>query len=150
MKSVAEITPAVERKLAAMGLELYEMKFIPAGRKSALRIYVDKQSGVTIEDCERASKEISVLLDVEEFSSNPYSLEVSSPGLDRPLTTERDFHRVKGKMVAIEAARPAGQQTRFEGVVHECGSGEVRITAEGKEIVIALSDIRSARVQLQF
>ncbi|MFP4417547.1 MAG: ribosome maturation factor RimP, partial [Chitinispirillaceae bacterium] len=79
MDKLDRIRPLIEKKVQSLGLELYEIKYIRGGR-SILRVYIDKESGVTIDDCELVSNELSMLLDVEEFSRSPYTLEVSSPG----------------------------------------------------------------------
>ena len=98
---IESIKPVIEKKLTSMGLELYELKCIKAGSRLILRIFIDKDSSVTVDDCEKASHEISILLDVENFSQTPYTLEVSSPGIDRPLTTEKEFRRLVGNDIRV-------------------------------------------------
>lgn len=150
MKSIEEIRPVVEEKLRGMGLELYELKFHPAGRKSILRVYIDKVTGVTIDDCETASRELSVVLDVEEFLSTPYSLEVSSPGADRPLHTARDFARAKGRDVAIELSAPVAEALRVSGTVVETDDVSVTVQTPAGAIQVPLASVRQGSIVLKF
>ena len=145
-----EIRRKIEAKLEQMGLELFEIKYMPSGPHSVLRIYIDKEAGVTIDDCEAASNEISVLLDVEDFSKTPYRLEVSSPGADRILKSERDFRRTLGKTVRAEIAAPDGKLRTVTGKVLECGDGVVRIENEHGTTGIPLADIRYAKIEFSF
>ncbi len=150
MSSVDDITPLVEGKLASMGLELYEMKYHRAGRHSVLKIVIDKPGGVTIDDCEQASRELSVMLDVEEFSKTPYSLEVSSPGIDRPLRYERDFQRARGHDVTVELEEPIENRKRITGTVQECSSGMIVLACDGKIVEIPLEVVKVGKVEVRF
>jgi ribosome maturation factor RimP len=150
MMSLDEVRALIEHKLAAMGLELYDVVYHRAGKHSILRVYVDKQAGVTIDDCEAASRELSVMLDVEDFSSGPYSLEVSSPGLDRPLRTERDYARLRGRPVVLEVNPPVAGKKRIVGVVQECGGGMLRLECDGEPVAVPLSGITQGKVELPF
>jgi ribosome maturation factor RimP len=150
MGTLEEITPVVERKLEAMGLELYDLKYHRAGRHSVLRVYIDKADGVTVGDCERASRELSVLLDVEEFSQAPYTLEVSSPGVDRPLRYERDFRRAVGREVTVELFEPRLEKKRLEGRVLSCEDGMVVLETQRGEVPVRLENVKSGKVELRF
>ncbi len=96
---VEQITRTVEPILQESALELVDVEFQPSGRRWLLRIYIDKEGGVTIADCERVSRELDRLLDVEDMIDHPYVLEVSSPGLTRRLRKKADFERVQGEEV---------------------------------------------------
>ena len=148
MRAIDEIRPCIEQKLAEIGLELYEIKYAPAGRNSVLKVFIDKESGVTIDDCEAASNEISVLLDVENFSATPYRIEVSSPGADRPLKTERDFRRARGRAVRMLAALPDGTQKTVAGTVVGSGPQSVRIETSDGAVDVPLSQIVKAQIEL--
>jgi ribosome maturation factor RimP len=150
MASVDGNAPIIENKLKAMGLELYELKHHRAGRHSILRVYIDKPNGVTVEDCEQASRELSVLLDVEEFSSGPYSLEVSSPGTDRPLRTERDFRRVRGRDVSLALSEPVLGRRTIGGTVRECVDNAVVLNCEGQDVTVPLSLIVTGKIEVKF
>jgi ribosome maturation factor RimP len=150
MGSADEIRPLVEHKLQAMGFELYELRHIEAGRHSVLRVSIDKPAGVTIADCEQASRELSVMLDVEGFSGGPYSLEVSSPGADRPLRTERDFRRAVGRGVVLDLSQAVAGMMRVEGTVQRCADGTVEIQRDGQVLAVPLAAIRSGTMELRF
>ena len=102
MSAVEKIKPVIEQKLKELGLELFDLRFFHAGPRSILRVTIDSQKGVTIHDCERVSHELSDLLEKENFAAGrPYNLEVTSPGIGRPLKTERDFQRITGHTVVL-------------------------------------------------
>jgi len=150
MAALDDITPLIEEKLGQLGLELYDIKFLRAGPKSILRVFIDKESGVTIDDCEEASNEISPLLDVENFSNTPYRLEVSSPGADRPLRSEKDFRRARGRSVMVQHKTAEGKQTTVTGLVSDCVDGRVRLQTSEDTAEIALENIVSAKIELSF
>jgi ribosome maturation factor RimP len=90
------------------GCELFGVEFTGAGRHSVLRVFVDREEGVRIDDCQAVSHELSVLLDVSDVIAHQYTLEVSSPGLDRPLRGPADFAKYVGRKVKVITARPIG------------------------------------------
>jgi ribosome maturation factor RimP len=96
-----------------MGLEVLEVVFVKEGAEWYLRVYIDKRGGVRIEDCEQLSKEFSDILDEEDIINRAYNLEVSSPGLDRPLKTEADFRRYQGTLVDISLL-PGRKETGYK------------------------------------
>ena len=111
-------------------LELVSAEFIGRGRRSLVRIVIDKDGGVTISDCEKMSRTLEALLDVEDPIPGAYMLEVGSPGLDRPLTTQRDFERSVGKLARIVTTDQIANQTFFIGRITDVGEGWVRIHPE--------------------
>ncbi len=111
-------------------LELVSADFIGRGRRSLVRIVIDKEGGVTIADCEKMSRTLEALLDVEDPIPGAYMLEVGSPGLDRPLVTQRDFERNVGKLARIVTADQIANQTFFVGRITDAGEGWVRIRPE--------------------
>ncbi len=150
MPSIEELRTLIEQKLRAMGLELYDVAYHRAGKHSLLRVYVDKPSGVSVGDCEQASRELSVMLDVEDFSNGPYSLEVSSPGIDRPLRSERDYARLRGRPVVVEVDPPVEDKKRVAGVVQSCADGVLRLAVDGREVEVPLGHIVLGKAQLPF
>jgi ribosome maturation factor RimP len=117
------------------------------GNRSIIRIFIDKSGGVLLEDCERFSKRFSVLLDVENLIPFSYTLEVSSPGINRPLVKESDFQRFCGKDAKIRIRGPLEGQKNFKGKI--VGVTEGRLELElmpGKQIGIALIDIEKANL----
>jgi ribosome maturation factor RimP len=154
MASFEDVTPLIEEKLKFLRLDLYDIKFIPAGRNSVLRVYIDKEGGVNIADCEKASYEISMLLDVEDFSPAQYSLEVSSPGADRVLHTQKHFKSVIGQYVNIvlKPETPGGKNETMTGKCLESRDDEVVIETEDlrQERHIPLSNIDRGTIDIRF
>ncbi len=150
MATIEEVRPLVETKLSQLGLELFDIKYVRAGPKSILRVFIDKDGGVTIDDCEKASNEISIVLDVEDFSGTPYRLEVSSPGADRPLRTEKDFRRAQGRTVNVRFGTALGVQQSVAGEIVDCAGNVLRLAAPHGVIEIELSSIASAKLELSF
>lgn len=145
------IKELIEAKLAEHGYELYESKFFQAGSRAVLRIVIDSPEGVKIADCEKASKELSIMLDVEDFSSTrPYTLELSSPGIDRKLTTERDFKRTVGRFVVVQMTPEYEGKKTVRGKVTGCSSGKVLCEVEGAIIELPLDRIIYGKEEIQF
>ncbi len=135
------------------GVELCDIQ-IQSGRKTLLRVFIDKNGGVTIDDCERMSKSLSAILDVEDPIKTPYILEVSSPGLDRPLVKQRDFHRNIGKLVRIITLEKIENQTFFIGRITDVGDNWIRISYDKKgkseDLFIPLEKISKAKLEIEF
>jgi ribosome maturation factor RimP len=147
---IEKVTPAIERKLAEMGLELFEIKLIQAGSRRILRIYIDRATGVTIGDCEMASNEISMVLDVEGFTDRPYTLEVSSPGIDRPLTTEKDFRREVNRNLRLQVRDQSGGVRTVRGKLQACSDGALVLETDKGTVSVSLSDVHSGKVEVSF
>ncbi len=150
MRALERIEPVVEEKLAAMGYELYDVKYIQSGSRSVLRIFVDNEQGITVKDCERISHEISVLLDVENFSHTPYTLEVSSPGIDRPLVTEKDFKRVIGKSVRFRIQHSDGKIKTLTGKLIACDNAICTVESGTETTEIPLKTVLSGKIEITF
>jgi len=136
-----------------LGLELVSVDLLAKGKRFLLRVFVDKEGGVTIMDCERMSRSLEALLDVEDPIKGPYVLEVSSPGLDRPLVKQRDFDRSVGKLVRIVSSEKIDNQTFFVGRIIDVGEGWIRLKIEkknGKDIYIPLDKISRANLEVEF
>ena len=151
MNNLKEITPHIEEKLRFMRLFLHDIKCFRTGKRGVLRIFIDKPGGVTIEDCEKASNALSILLDVENFSDQPYTLEVSSPGLDRPLHSERDYKMVIGHFLRLLVKEGPDTQKEYVGKLVSCDANALTIDNDDEQTkVIALSEIISGRVDVRF
>lgn len=105
---------------------------VRAGGRWLLRIYIDKEGGVTIGDCERVSREVERTLDVEDIVDHPYTLEVSSPGLTRALKKKSDFERYRGRRCRIITSSPTDLRNEFQGEIAEVGEEGVEIRTESK------------------
>lgn len=140
MSSVTDkIEHLIQPILDDLGYELVDIEFQREQRGWTLRIYLDKEGGITLDDCSEASREISTLLDVEDVIASAYQLEVSSPGIERPLKKLSDFDRFAGspvKIKTIEALDPdqSGKRRRtFKGVVEEVAGSRVVLRALGQQ-----------------
>ena len=111
----ASITTLAEQVAASLGMEIIRAEIKGGGGRSIVRIFIDQPGGISLNDCERFSKQFSVLLDVEDLIPSSYTLEVSSPGLDRPLVKEADFRRFKGKKAKVRTRTPIEGQKRLQG-----------------------------------
>ena len=149
--SVAERLEALLAPLAAaLGLEWLGLEHAPAGRHTRLRIYVDAPGGITLDGCERMSREAGALLDVEDPIPGGYVLEVSSPGLDRPLFTLEQAARFAGQRAQVETLLPVNGRRRFTGVLHEPMAGQLRLEVDGRELELSWQVVRRVRLAPQF
>lgn len=134
-----------------MGYELVGVELLNAGKHGkTLRIYIDKEQGVTLDDCSSVSHQFSGVLDVEDPISGNYDLEVSSPGLDRPLFTAEHFVRFTGQEVAIRTLGQHSGRRKFKGELKGIDADLVKISMDGEEFELPLGDIDSARIVPQF
>ena len=144
------LTALAEQVAASMGLEVVLAEVKGGGNRSIVRIFIDQPDGISLSDCERFSKRFSVLLDVEDFVPFSYVLEVSSPGLDRPLVKEKDFERFSGKAVRVRTRFPVEGQKNFRGRILGVNGGRLLLeTTPGKQVEIALLDIEKANLVIE-
>lgn len=142
-----ELSQLLEPAITDLGLELVGIEFSPNAGGSLLRVYIDEaERGVTIDDCERASREISALLDVNDPVAGRYTLEVSSPGLERPLFTLVHFERFMGEQVKLAVNLPVDGRRRFQGRIAGVDGDRVTIEQDGKPIAIAHANVAKARL----
>jgi ribosome maturation factor RimP len=125
--SVVQITTLLTPAVQAMGYELLGCEYLARGAASILRVYIDSPQGITLEDCEKVSRQVSALLDVENPIPNEYHLEVSSPGIDRPLFTLAQYQRYVGQAVKIRLNVPMNGQRNFSGIIQEVTEKSVLI-----------------------
>ena len=154
--TVAErVTALAEPLLASLGLELVELEYKRFGRSMVLRLFIDRPGGVTLDDCASVSRELSQVLDVEDFIREFYTLEVSSPGLDRPLKKESDYLRYTGRLVKLRTFEllpdDAGNMRKtFVGILLGLDDGMVRLTLqEGQSASLPLGKIAKANLEFE-
>jgi len=135
----------VRSVVEAAGLELVEVALHRGKGRQVLSVTVDRDGGVDLDTIAQTSERISRRLDLEGFEPGPFILEVSSPGIERPLKEPRDFWRRVGETVKVKASRPEGTQT-LTGTLVEAGADEVRIATDGGEHEVSYDDIVSARI----
>lgn len=133
---------AVEDRVAALaeriagreGCELVQVEYVHQSGRWILRLYIDRPEGIKIDDCATVSRQMSAVLDVEDFIPQAYNLEVSSPGLDRPLTKGDDYRRFAGEPVNIRTRSPLDGRRRFRGILQKCEGDVVTITDHAGEV----------------
>ena len=138
----ALVRPLVE----GLGYELWELEYLPGRGNGVLRLYIDAEAGITLDDCERVSRAVSELLDVEDPVPGQYRLEVSSPGLERPLRTVAQFTRYVGETVFVELTRPVEGRRRFKGALTAAGAETVEVEVDGQRWTLPISGIRKAHL----
>lgn len=142
-----ELNALLAPLIADLGLELVGIEFSPGHGGSLLRVYIDvADRPVTIDDCERASREISAALDVNDPVAGRYTLEVSSPGLDRPLFTPAQFERFVGEDVKINVNLPLDGRRRFHGTIKSVDGDRITIEQDGAAVTIAHANVAKARL----
>ena len=129
--------------------ELVDVEYVKEGSNWYLRAYIDKPGGITVDDCEAVSRRLSDLLDEEDFIDDAYILEVSSPGLGRPLKKDKDFARSIGEEVEIRTFRPVDHEREFTGVLKDFDKNRLVIELEDHEIMEFSRD-NIALVRLSF
>lgn len=141
------ITPILDR----MNFELVDVEYVKEGGTWYLRVYIDKEGGITVNDCEAVAREMNEILDREDFVEDSYVFEVSSPGLGRPLKKEKDYIRSMGKEVEIRTYRAINREKEFYGILSAYDENTVTIkTEDGTEMTFEKSDIALIRLAFDF
>lgn len=149
-----EITALLAPTVAALGLELLGVEYLPAPGSAVLRLYIDRPGvdasaegqGVGIEDCESVSREVSAQLDVEDPISGNYTLEVSSPGVDRPLFAPAQFARFAGETAKVALKLPQDGRRRLQGRIVEVAGDRIAFEVDGARIEVEADNIDRARL----
>ena len=144
-EELGRIEEVVIPVLGDHGLELVDLDWRPARPRAALRLFVDKPGGVGIGDCERVSRELGDVLDASALIQDPYDLEVSSPGLDRPLRKEREYRWALGKPVRCWLAGGA----EFHGVLAEVTTERLVLEGTGERVEVPRADVTKARLDIE-
>lgn len=150
------INTIIQPILKSLQLELVEIEYKRSGREAVLRIFIDKEGGVMLDDCADVSRELSLILDIEDFIPCEYNLEVSSPGLDRPLKTAADYDRFQGRLIKVKTYEllpdDAGNKRKtFLGKLVGLRDGVVVMTLnEGQTASIPLERVAKANLEFEF
>jgi len=152
---MAKNTKAVVQEIAApiaerMGYIYVDTDFSKQGQRHVLTIYIDKKGGVTLEDCEAVSRAVELVLDEKDPIAEPYCLCVSSPGLDRPLKTKRDFERCMGEVVDVKLYKPFMDKKEFTGRLASYSDTGITIETDENEIVFDLKETAKISLHLDF
>lgn len=162
---IGELMPLCERSLAAVGFELCELEYTRDQGGWVLRVYIDRPasdttatestlkgapppSTITHADCELASRQLGTALDVEDLIPNAYRLEVSSPGVRRPLRRERDFARFVGHSVRVQMEAPIDGRKNFVGLLRSVSEGQLGVEVDGRLFQLPLAEVKRARLEV--
>ncbi|SVC80922.1 uncharacterized protein METZ01_LOCUS333776 [marine metagenome] len=140
----------IEPVLKESNIELVDIEYKKIGQNWVLRVFIDKDQGVTVNDCQKLSREIEDLIEINELIANHYILEVSSPGLDRPLKRKTDFLRNKGKRVRIKTYSLINNNKTNAGTVRDCSNNTLFLEDKKNVLEISLSDIAQATLIVEF
>lgn len=143
---IERVWNVVEPVVRSEGMEVIEVEYRRESIGWVLRIFVDQERGVTVEDCARISQVVGDLLDVADIIRNPYNLEVSSPGLNRPLRKREHFEKCLGKVVEIKMVVPLSNRRNFKGNLREIGEDGVKVECEGRLFELSFSNMDRARL----
>ena len=130
------------------GMELVDVEYRRESKGWVLRLYLDKEGGVTLDDCTRISQEVGRSLDVEDFIQIPYTLEVSSPGLFRPLKTEKDFMKYRHSLIKVKTLDPIQNRRQFKGRLLGVSANRIEMEVEGGIFQIPLSNVAKANLEV--
>jgi ribosome maturation factor RimP len=144
-----QLRKLLEPVVEDLGYELVLVELVGTGQRT-LRLYIDAPGGVNLDDCEQVSRNVSAMLDVDDPIAGTYSLEVSSPGLERPLVREAHFRNHVGERVKIRLAREVLGRKRFTGTLAEVIDGGVVVEVDGEPYELSYDDIESARLAPEF
>jgi ribosome maturation factor RimP len=140
------IAPVVE----SLGCELWGLEYLTQGRYTTLRIFIDGPNGVSLDDCEKVSRQISSVMDVEDPIDGEYTLEVSSPGLDRPLYVEKQYARYVGETVNLRMRVAKDGRRRFKGVINKVENGTLILQVDNQEVALLIDTIDKANLMPRY
>ncbi|MBS9405189.1 ribosome maturation factor RimP [Halomonas sp. TRM85114] len=146
----AALQALIEPVVASMGLELWGIDYLSHGKHTRLVIYIEHENGVTVDDCADVSRQVSAVLDVEDPIHGEYRLEVSSPGMDRPLFTLDHFMRYRGHQVNIKLRSPFDGRRKYQGLLAGVEDDDVLLQLDGEEYCFPIDTIDQARLVPRF
>jgi len=129
-----------------LGYQLVGVEYLPQGRHSLIRIYIDHENGISVEDCEKVSRQVSAVMDVEDPISGQYTLEVSSPGLDRPLFTAPQFEQFLGNVSSVRMKSPIDGRRKFQGTIKGVDGNIVTLAMDDKDVQLPVDDMEKANL----
>ena len=143
------VTELIEPGLLADGLELVDVEFKKEGKNWILRIYIDREGGVTLADCQKISRLAGDLIEVEEVIEPVYTLEVSSPGLNRVLKKEKDFLKYSGKKIYVQCHAPMDGRKKFTGILTGFIDQSIHLEVDGQHYTIPLNLVAKANLVIE-
>jgi len=145
-----EVSGIVEPVLEEMGFELVDINYLSEHGRWVLRIYVDGEYGITLDQCVRVSNEIGSIIDMEDIIQHEYVLEVSSPGLNRPLRREKDFQRAVGKKVKVRMVNPVRDRRNFTGYLKNFQNGVLYLELRNELVPLPWREVKKANLVYEF
>ena len=149
-KTLLESLRELVEPILIEGMELIDIEYRQESRGWVLRFYIDKEGGLTLSHCSQLSTQSGDLLEVKDLIPHRYTLEVSSPGLNRTLKREKDFKTHVGEIIQVKTSQPIDQRRNFKGKLLEYREGEILISSDNQEFLIPISFISKANLQYQF
>ncbi len=143
------VTELIEPSLLADGVELVDVEFKKEGKNWILRIYIDREGGVTLSDCQKVSRLAGDLIEVEEVIEPVYTLEVSSPGLNRVLKKEKDFLKYSGKKIYVQCHAPMDGRKKFTGILTGFIDQSIHLEVDGQHYTIPLNLVAKANLVIE-
>ena len=150
MSKQSGLNALIEPIVVGMDYEMVGVEYLPQGKHSILRIYIDKPEGIDVDDCGHVSRQVGAMLDVEDPIKGEYSLEVSSPGVDRPLFTPAHFKQFAGKSVNLRSKMPVNGQRKFVGTIVDQNDDAVNLEVNGENVSIPFDLIDKANLVPEF
>ena len=148
---INEVFELAEDLLSESLMEVVDVEFLSEHGRWVLRLYIDKEGGITLDDCAGVSRELGDLIEVKNIIDYPYVLEVSSPGLNRPLKKEKDFIRSIGKIVALVVSKPINNRKNFTGRITGVREGVISLLLNDNTLAeVPLKEINKARLKYKF
>lgn len=147
---VEKVTEAIRPAIDEANLELVDVEYVKEGGNWYLRVFIDKPGGVDLDDCQAVSEKIDTILDELDPIPQAYFLEVSSPGLERPLKKPEDFHRFKGHLVHITTFAPVDGAKSFTGKLLDYTNEGIRLDVKGKRILLPHQQVAASRLAVEF
>ena len=136
----------IEPVLAQLGYELVELEYAAGRTQAVVRIFIDQPAGITVDDCERVSRDVAALLDVDDPIPTAYTLEVSSPGFDRVLRTPAHFERFVGERIFVELLAPRAGRKRYTGLLTAVTPAGIEMEVDKQKVEVPFGEMAKARL----
>ena len=144
------LTERLESPIESLGFELWGIEFVRAGKHSTLRVFIDHENGITVENCAEVSHQVSSILDVEDPISTEYNLEVSSPGMDRLLFKPSQYEKYLGEQVSLTLRMAVNNRRKYKGVITRIEGEMLVLVVDGNEETVAFANIQQANLVPNF
>ena len=140
------LTEMIQPVVEGLNYHYWGLEYLANGKHSILRVYIDAEQGITVEDCATVSRQVSAVMDVEDPIAGQYTLEVSSPGVDRPLFTEAQFNHYRGHIVELRLHQAFEGRRNFKGQLNGVEDGDLKLIIDTEEYLLPLEEVDKARL----